>query len=619
MSNKNEVASTPAEGANPRIDESGAAVTRVRVQTRKYEKLEAVIDTADLSLVQGHRLNWSPGRPGREIAGGSLVLVIDGSPKPLARVILMVTDPEVLVSHVNGNRLDCRRANLVLRSRSQVALLRKPSSETVARHRPYPDPNRAGVWRIPLRGYMKQREALVDQADLPIVEGKNWNWSSRTEDGRTEGTVVLATTGRQLPLHRLIMNVTDPKIRVSFVNGDALDCRRENLIVRTNAELCSASRKMLTRAGTKCSSRFKGVSRDEQRGTWIAQIRTGRVYTHIGRFESEVEGARAYDAAARVRFGMHAYLNFPDEASTEATLSIARSAMEADVARTRLQRQRQRHIERELRRAAAGSHSLCEPHDDVTMISEETARQLFDVSPTVWARWKKFGWTPAYKCINGELLSKIDDVERLLRRCGIIALPYQDPDRPDTYRVPLSGETAKGREALIDADSVPLVQTRRWRFAEAAVGRGGEVQCMIPGDNIRLHYIVMGITSSANEFNIGHRNDDPLDCRRENLVVRTLTETHANHRKQATFCGRPCTSRFKGVHWEKRRKHWVATIKKNGVQRRLGSFGDEIAAAQAYDEAAREWFGEHARLNFRDGIDAWLEREAQAQAKHKAA
>src|SRR5205814_460777 len=37
-----------------------------------------------------------------------------------------------------------------------------------------------------------------------IVEGKNWNWSTRSEDGRTEGVVALATTGRQLSLHRMI-------------------------------------------------------------------------------------------------------------------------------------------------------------------------------------------------------------------------------------------------------------------------------------------------------------------------------------------------------------------------------------------------------------------------------
>jgi hypothetical protein len=70
--------------------------------------------------------------------------------------------------------------------------------------------------------------------------------------------------------------------------------------------------------------------------------------------------------------------------------------------------------------------------------------------------------------------------------------------------------------------------------------------------------------------------------------------------------GQPPSSRFKGVSWHKKDEVWRVRIKCHGVQRGLGSFRDEIAAAEAYDEAARELFGEHARLNFPDGIDAAL-------------
>jgi hypothetical protein len=54
----------------------------------------------------------------------------------------------------------------------------------------------------------------------------------------------------------------------------------------------------------------------------------------------------------------------------------------------------------------------------------------------------------------------------------------------------------------------------------------------------------------------------------------------------------------------------VASIEYQGKGRRLGTFTDELAAAAAYDEAARQWYGQHARLNFPDGIDAWLAAEA---------
>jgi hypothetical protein len=566
--------------------------------------MQAIVDASDLPLLSGYRLNWSSGGGRTRISEGSLVLVINGVPKQLTRLILNVNDPDLQVCHLNGNRLDCRRTNLVLRTRSQVALARNPSPAAVARLTPYPDPNRTGVWRVPLKSHVAQREALIDEADLPIVQGRNWNWSPRSEDGRTDGNVVLATTAKMLPLHRLIMGVADPRTRVSFVNGDALDCRRENLVVRTLAETARHSRKRSGQAGKSCTSAFKGVCRDAPRGKWLAQIRKGRVYLHVGRFDSEIEAARAYDAAARVLFGDHAHLNFPDEASTEQALADARLAMEIAINRARAQRRRQREIELELQRAAAEGGQLERSTSDAgVLLSRETARQFFDVTPTIWERWQRFGWIPAGESAD------YGEIERLLLRCGIVALPYPDPERPGVFRVPLSGETSQAREALIDADALPLIQTKRWRFAPCDTGRGGEVQTMNPADNIRLHYVVMGMTSDQ-EHHIGHRNDDPLDCRRENLVLRTKTDTHANHRKQATFRGRPCTSRFKGVWRDERRGRWVASIKKNRVQHWLGSFRDEIAAAQAYDEAARQLFGEHARLNFPHGIDAWLKRAA---------
>jgi hypothetical protein len=72
--------------------------------------------------------------------------------------------------------------------------------------------------------------------------------------------------------------------------------------------------------------------------------------------------------------------------------------------------------------------------------------------------------------------------------------------------------------------------------------------------------------------------------------------------------GQQPTSRFKGVCWSKGR--WKAGIQKDKQAYKLGYFEDEIAAAQAYDEKAIELYGEFARINFPDGVDARLEREA---------
>jgi len=60
------------------------------------------------------------------------------------------------------------------------------------------------------------------------------------------------------------------------------------------------------------------------------------------------------------------------------------------------------------------------------------------------------------------------------------------------------------------------------------------------------------------------------------------------------------TSRFKGVYFDKATGKYKATItvKDRVKQIFLGRFNSEDDAARAYDESARKYFGEFARLNF---------------------
>jgi len=52
------------------------------------------------------------------------------------------------------------------------------------------------------------------------------------------------------------------------------------------------------------------------------------------------------------------------------------------------------------------------------------------------------------------------------------------------------------------------------------------------------------------------------------------------------------------VDWAKDMKRWRTRILVNGKRLYLGSFKNEIAAAKAYDEAAKRYHGEYAALNF---------------------
>jgi len=58
------------------------------------------------------------------------------------------------------------------------------------------------------------------------------------------------------------------------------------------------------------------------------------------------------------------------------------------------------------------------------------------------------------------------------------------------------------------------------------------------------------------------------------------------------------SSKYKGVCWDSSKGLWMASIYLDGKNKYLGRFTSEREAAGTYDAAAKEHFGEWARLNF---------------------
>ena len=145
--------------------------------------------------------------------------------------------------------------------------------------------------------------------------------------------------------------------------------------------------------------------------------------------------------------------------------------------------------------------------------------------------------------------------------------------------------TTPGVYALVDDDDYDRLSQHNWYLHQ-----GGYAQSRIAGKTIGMHRLVC---QPSPGLDTDHKNRDKLDNRRANLRECTRSQNHANQKKR-----RGSSSRFKGVYWNKHARKWQAEIKANGKYRYLGLFTDEKDAALAYDEAAREGFGEFARGNF---------------------
>jgi hypothetical protein len=155
--------------------------------------------------------------------------------------------------------------------------------------------------------------ALVDEEDYGIVSGIKWYAAtSRTrQDGKYRVIGRLFAPRKNIYMHRLIMNA--PKgMEVDHINGDPLDNRRINLRICTRSQ----NAKNIIKHIENGSSKYKGVSFDFVNRKWKSRIQCNRKEIWIGRFDSEIEAAKAYDRAAKELYGEFACPNFQKEIQT---------------------------------------------------------------------------------------------------------------------------------------------------------------------------------------------------------------------------------------------------------------------------------------------------------------
>jgi hypothetical protein len=155
--------------------------------------------------------------------------------------------------------------------------------------------------------------ALVSDRDYGRVSKHKWSVHiTRNKNGSIK--TIYATRGVWLNgfcsarwLHRVILQVSNPKIKVDHKNRNGLDCRRGNLRMATYSQNTSN-----TKLYSSNTSGFKGVAWNKQNKQWVAYIYVDNTRIHLGYFLDKNKAAKVRDTAAKHYHKQFADLNFKE-------------------------------------------------------------------------------------------------------------------------------------------------------------------------------------------------------------------------------------------------------------------------------------------------------------------
>lgn len=159
-------------------------------------------------------------------------------------------------------------------------------------------------------------------------------------------------------------------------------------------------------------------------------------------------------------------------------------------------------------------------------------------------------------------------------------------------KIPLT----QGKYALVDDEDYEFLNQWKWH---AKKGNATFYACRdryIKGKRrkpirLRMHRVIMGAKKGQQ---VDHREGDGLDNQRHNLRLCNCTENGRNSR-----ISKNNKSGYKGVLWNLQKNKWQSHITVNYKTIHIGFYFCLIKAARAYDEKAKELFGEFAKPNFK--------------------
>lgn len=146
--------------------------------------------------------------------------------------------------------------------------------------------------------------AIVDDADYERVNQHKWTYShmNKNKEYAIRGVGPRSNHTTQL-MHRFILGDIPEGMVVDHINGDGLDNRRCNL------RICTRSQNTINKRKKGTTSKYKGVYWDKNRKKFRSHIVVEGKTIFLGRYDSELEAAIAYDNASEKYHGEFANNN----------------------------------------------------------------------------------------------------------------------------------------------------------------------------------------------------------------------------------------------------------------------------------------------------------------------
>lgn len=149
-----------------------------------------------------------------------------------------------------------------------------------------------------------------------------------------------------------------------------------------------------------------------------------------------------------------------------------------------------------------------------------------------------------------------------------------------------------GHSLIIDDEDSHLLNIKWHLVRHKKSGEKLYVQSALKGRTVKIHRLILGLNNKDKNV-VDHRNGNTLDNRKQNLRICTTAQNAWNQSLRSNN-----VSGYKGVSYVKRKKRYCATIGFNGQNIWLGFHNSKEMAAVAYDNKAKELYGDFAKLNF---------------------